>query len=187
MMSGYKPKSLRDGKMPIIIVCAGVMAVLIFSAILFTNDKQTEELQQTVLEDRIDEMDKRFEKVDQALAALEDRLIKLENSIPLITEQIEKQLDEFQKNLERKPSSGGRPSEKPRRTQPTVIEKKEPEVVKPDKTPAEPKKARLHKVEHGETLYQISKKYDLTVEELRELNNLSPSDSIYPDQLLRVK
>ncbi len=186
-MSGYKPKSLRDGRMPIIIVCAGVMAVVIFSVILFTNDKQTEELQVNVLEDRIDEMDGRFQKIDQALATLEDRLSRLETSIPLITEQIEKQLDEFQKNLGDKKPDGRRPAAKNRAGTASAVEKKEPEVVKPVKKPEESQKIKLHKVAHGETLYQISKKYDLTVEELMKLNNLSTSDSIYPDQLLRVK
>ena len=49
------------------------------------------------------------------------------------------------------------------------------EILEPD--------VKLHKVEPGETLYQISKKYGLTVEELMELNdmvevNLSPGDEL---------
>jgi LysM repeat protein len=41
-------------------------------------------------------------------------------------------------------------------------------------------------VRSGETLWGISRRYGLTVEELRNLNNLSPGVAIYPDQKLLV-
>jgi uncharacterized protein (TIGR00159 family) len=47
-------------------------------------------------------------------------------------------------------------------------------------------KKRYHTVRSGETLWGISRRYGLTVEELRNLNNLSPGVAIYPDQKLLV-
>ena len=47
-------------------------------------------------------------------------------------------------------------------------------------------KRRYHTVRSGETLWGISGRYGLTVEELRELNNFSPGGTIYPDQRLLV-
>lgn len=45
-------------------------------------------------------------------------------------------------------------------------------------------KKGYHTVRSGETLWGISRRYGLTVEELRNLNNLSPKVTIYPDQKL---
>jgi LysM repeat protein len=45
---------------------------------------------------------------------------------------------------------------------------------------------QYHTVQKGETLYRISKKYGTSVEELRKLNNLSESQSIYAGQKLRI-
>ena len=45
--------------------------------------------------------------------------------------------------------------------------------------------ASTHKVEAGESLWSISKKYNTNVNELKTLNNLS-RDAIYPNQVLKV-
>lgn len=47
-------------------------------------------------------------------------------------------------------------------------------------------KKGYHTVRSGETLWGISRRYGLTVEELRTLNKLSPGVTIYPDQRLLV-
>jgi N-acetylmuramoyl-L-alanine amidase len=44
-----------------------------------------------------------------------------------------------------------------------------------------------HKVAPGETLWSIARRYNMTVEDLRELNGLSPSSTIRVDQVLAVK
>ena len=60
-------------------------------------------------------------------------------------------------------------------TQPTA---KSPEAVA---------KARYHRVRAGETLYGISRRYGLTIEELRRLNKLPQEATIYPDQKLLIR
>ncbi|WP_255066087.1 LysM peptidoglycan-binding domain-containing protein [Lacihabitans sp. LS3-19] len=45
----------------------------------------------------------------------------------------------------------------------------------------------LHRVQRGETLFSIAKKYGLTVDQLRKLNGMSSSDALRADQLLTVK
>ena len=45
---------------------------------------------------------------------------------------------------------------------------------------------RYHQVKAGETLYGISRRYGLTVDELRQVNRLAPGAVIYPDQELIV-
>ncbi len=67
------------------------------------------------------------------------------------------------------------------------IEKQRP--VAPPKPPAAPAKApasRLHTVQKGETLYQISRKYGMSVDELRQLNGIGKDFKIYPGQKIKV-
>ncbi len=47
-------------------------------------------------------------------------------------------------------------------------------------------KVKIYRVRKGDTLYSISKKYKLSVQELKELNDLS-SNTVRIDQELRVK
>jgi LysM repeat protein len=47
--------------------------------------------------------------------------------------------------------------------------------------------AVYHEVQPGETLYGISRQYNLSVDALRRLNGLSDQASIYPGQKLKVK
>jgi lipid-binding SYLF domain-containing protein len=45
---------------------------------------------------------------------------------------------------------------------------------------------RFHVVKQGDTLYGISKKYNISVDELCRLNDIEKSSSIYPGQKIRV-
>ena len=47
-------------------------------------------------------------------------------------------------------------------------------------------KAQIHTVKPGETLYRISRRYNLSVEQLRQYNQLDQKASIYPGQKLKV-
>ncbi|NBA86196.1 LysM peptidoglycan-binding domain-containing protein [Emticicia sp. CRIBPO] len=76
---------------------------------------------------------------------------------------------------------------------PVIVEKKpvEEPVLYPkrnDNFPETriPSAAKKHKVKQGETLFSIAKKYDLTLSEIRKLNNLTPSDVLKYGQTLVV-
>jgi hypothetical protein len=47
-------------------------------------------------------------------------------------------------------------------------------------------KAKIHTVQKGETLYRISRQYNLSIEQLRQYNKLDSKSSIYPGQKLNV-
>ncbi len=65
-------------------------------------------------------------------------------------------------------------------------EKSKPVGNEPTKKPTGPTVATKHTVKQGETLFSISKKYGLTVDQLRKLNNMSPSESLKYNQVLIV-
>ena len=54
-------------------------------------------------------------------------------------------------------------------------------------TSEQQKKAIYHKVLAGETLYAISRRHGITVDELRRLNKLEPEAIIYPKQRLLIR
>ena len=69
-----------------------------------------------------------------------------------------------------------------KRAQPTTESKLKLAPPKPVVTAQK----RHHTVQKGETLYRISKRYGITVEELRKLNNLSGDQSIQTGQKLLI-
>lgn len=68
------------------------------------------------------------------------------------------------------------------------LEKKAQLTTESKAKPASPKATpkRYHTVQKGETLSKISKKYEITVEELRKLNGLSRSQPVRTGQKLLV-
>ena len=73
-----------------------------------------------------------------------------------------------------------------------ALEKQKPPALEPKAKPLTPPKPtasvekRYHTVQKGETLYGISKKYGINVEELRKLNDLSASQSLRTGQKILV-
>ena len=73
-----------------------------------------------------------------------------------------------------------------------TLEKQIPAIVEsavkpsPPPKPAVPTDKQYHTVQKGENLYRISKKYGISVEELRKLNNLSADQPIRMGQKLLV-
>jgi LysM repeat protein len=73
-----------------------------------------------------------------------------------------------------------------------ALEKQKPSAAEPKAKPPAPSKAaasaekKYHTVQKGETLYGISKKYGISVEQLRKLNNLSKDPSLRTGQKLLV-
>jgi LysM repeat protein/Tfp pilus assembly protein PilZ len=62
-----------------------------------------------------------------------------------------------------------------------------PPKISAAQTSEKPTKAVYHEVVAGETIYGISRRYGLTVDELRRLNKLEPEATIYPAQRLLVR
>jgi membrane-bound lytic murein transglycosylase D len=69
-----------------------------------------------------------------------------------------------------------------------MLEKKAQSTTESKAKPASPKGTpkRYHTVHKGETLSEISKKYGISVEELRKLNGLSRSQPLQTGQKLLV-
>ncbi|MEP0365884.1 MAG: LysM peptidoglycan-binding domain-containing protein [Cyclobacteriaceae bacterium] len=51
---------------------------------------------------------------------------------------------------------------------------------------SEPSKVKIHIVQPGESLWAISKKYDVTVDQIKEWNAMSDSDGLHPGQEIKL-
>ena len=132
------------------------------------------------LEERIQGLEQKLATVgviDQAL----NRINNNEKEITLFMERVDRfegtvttQIDQIIKELgvlHRK--TGSAPAPKAKAKQPVAKS-------------AEPKKIKVHEVKTGETLYSISRRYSLTVDQLRAYNNIGKDTAIRPGQKLKL-
>ena len=101
-------------------------------------------------------------------------LLDIAERIDMLESDINSKFDQTIKELQRlELSSAQQKAPRPETTQP-------PEAGKQDIKP------QVHNVQAGETIYRISRRYGLTVEQLRNFNKLGPNAKIYPGQELKL-
>jgi len=150
-------------KLQIVFVSIGAaLIVMIALAIMFLPSGRIDEVENQVrlLEAKLKQAENkliRLEKIDEKLADIDEKLRFLFSQYKQV--EILKQ--------------------RPERLEGSV-------TPSTDKTPDKKTKARYHQVKAGETLFGISNRYGLKVDELRRLNNLAPGAVIHPGQKLVV-
>ena len=115
------------------------------------------------LEGRTGTMDKSLLRFDSADASTTLRMNRIADELSLMRKDVNT-LKNQQTTARENPAA----SSNTRKTQPG------PQVV-------------YHEVQSGETLYRISRRYNVSVDSLRRLNGLSEQDTIHPGQKLKVK
>jgi len=105
--------------------------------------------------------------VEQRMTALEQRLALLEKQQVKLREEPVKAPPEKVETLEKVPA-----------------EKEKPPGAASLTPPSE--KKRYHEVQKGETLFRISRKYGISVDDLRRVNNLSPEATLLRGQKLLI-
>ena len=166
---------------PFVIGGVGFIVVVILLIFIFSrsgNVSEKEQLQS--LEARIQQLESKLATIgviDQAL----DRLAEQEKKITMLSNRVESseattktQIDQIIKelgNLHQK--TAGKPSPKAKAPQGAASGDKEI-------------KSKFHQVRAGETLYGISRRYGLTVEQLQSYNNMGSKATIQPGQKLRL-
>jgi LysM repeat protein len=163
--STYSPKQRRIGSSSnkLLFVLLGILIVLIFAGgILYFLSKRTTGGEASPLQSRVTAL-------EQKIAGLEKQLVELQGKIdtsgpdPALLQRVDA--------LAQKIEALGK------QKQLTAESKAKPSA--PSKSAVLTEK-KYHTVQKGETLYRISKKYRIRLEELRRVNNLSA------DQLLRT-
>ncbi len=105
-------------------------------------------------------------------------------SINYKLEQLGNKLDPLKDQLKEVENSLKAINQPPRQVPPASIEIMTPSSPTPKKLPQHSE--QYHKVDRGETLYRISKRYGISVDQIRLLNNLKQDQAIQPGQRLLV-
>jgi len=157
-------------------IAAGIVALIVILGFTMygtnsQNDALTEEV--TRLAKHLDDIEFRLGNLEQASAG-EESVATLSKNYDALSRQfqaLETKLGQNLNQLNGKIAS---------------LEKKQQSVAKPAAVPPKAKQAKVHVVKAGETLYQISRKYGLTVEQLKQRNDLGKNVTINPGQKLNV-
>lgn len=188
-------QSLNDAQMPVILIGSGILALVILLVVFLFRGGDVDAGKLESFEQRMDRMESVSEdlaRIDEKLGRVESRIDQLETAradglqeLPETVARLEKQLDHLQRQIRSGEGSESAAASPAARKAPASPRSESAPAVK---RPAEKKRdLPYHTVSGGDTLYSISRRYGLTVEELRGLNNLKPGDPIHPDQKLVIR
>jgi len=102
------------------------------------------------------------------ILAIEKRLDRLDTDFTSLKIYITSKLDQAIEEMERDEQTAAEQNRPP-------AQQEQPEL-----------KPKIHKVLAGESLTRISRYYGLTIEQVRDYNNLEPNVTIYPGQKLKL-
>ncbi len=178
----------KKSALPFIIGGVGlIVLVLIFGIILSGRNEGADRQSLQLLETRIEQLEKKLaaigamdqtleqlEKQEQGLNAMGERFKVFESTVNTQIDQIIKELGTLHQKLDRTPVA---------KTQALPpAEKKAPAAAQ--KKAAAPE---IYQVQTGDTLFRISRRFGLTVDQLRSYNNLAQDAAIHPGQKLNLR
>ena len=162
-----RPVGLDDGKFLRILLGMVILAVFLVGVVYFFNrlgssgETKILELKVAALEEKVTGFEQQLGELQGKISTsgLDPALLQRVDDLALKVETLEKQ------------------------TQETSESKAKPS---PFAKPADLTKEQYHRVQKGETLYRIGRKYRISVEELRKLNNMSSDQPLQAEQNLLV-
>ena len=185
----------KKSNLPFIIGAAAlIVLVIIFVVILSGRNGSADREHLQSLEARIEKLENKLETMDtrdqiseqfarqeRELNAMGKRLNGFESTVSTQIDQIIKELGAFHQKLDRAPAANAQalPSAEKKTT---AAAPKKSAVTAPKKAAA----GEFYQVQAGDTLYRISRRFGLTVEQLQSYNNLARDAAIHPGQKLRL-
>jgi hypothetical protein len=159
---------------------AGLLVLIILVVLFFLGGKEAPSEDLSLIQARLTRMEagikgagaleNRIQQIEEQEKEVRQSLLKTDLSIRTIKGDLNQLIEAFES-----------------------IQKKTPPVPKKVEAPKEVEEAAItqtdkgyHLVTRGETLYRISKKYGISVDDLRRLNNMDPNALIHPGQELLV-
>ena len=159
----------------------GVLLVIILIMLIFGGEEGGKsDKRLTALQAKVDQI----EKTLAGLAGFEDRMAQAEKQARLAQQSMagaERQINVIEGKIE----DLARKAEVPQKKESSQPAQAVPQKKEQEK-PAARSVEKTHVVKAGETLYQISNRHGITIEELRRLNQLKGDQSIHPGQKLVV-
>ena len=177
----------KKSNLPFIIGGLGLVVLVVMLVIVLSRPKNLvdQEYLQS-LETRMQQLEKKLATIgvmDQTIEQLgrqEQDLDRLDKKANRFESTVTTQIDQIIKELGALHQKISKISANPA-SQPKTVGKKQPVASK--KAESNP---QFHQVQAGETLYRISRRYGLSIEQLRTYNNLAANASIYPCHKLKL-
>jgi anti-sigma B factor antagonist len=157
-------------KAPYVFAGAGIVIVVIL-VFLFLKPAKQAAGPETDTEPRLELLERRVARLESRIAApspAEEKVESLSRGVSERLSLMETDLSRLEEDMEAR-------------------KKKTASAALPEKVQAPPAPSPYHVVSRGETLYRIALRYNMTVAELRRLNNLKPDQPLLMGQRLLVK
>jgi LysM repeat protein len=165
---------------PIYIAIGGFLILIVLSVIgIARTYSLAEKVQLLALESRLEQLESRLGSIEGEGGL--SQTAGEGNPLILLTER----LDQLEANLTARINSMAAQLNTAA-AKPAVEATAKTETAAPAPAVKKEVKAKIHTVKPGETLYRISRRYNLSVEQLREYNHLDQKASIYPGQKLKI-
>ncbi len=180
----YRPAVMKKGEVPIFLIIAGLGILAVVAVLLFFDFGKTNDGPKVLLlENKVAQLEAKIDAMGavsgesklalenaQELKKVRARFDRLETSLTTRLDHMTKEISRIEK--QKKPAAG-------------------PEKNSAAATPPKPENAgpsgKIHTVSSGETLYSISRKYNLSVDELLKLNNFEKGTVLKIGQQLKVR
>jgi len=162
------------------LVMAGAIVLVVVLAVLFfmaQGEKKSPEVDLQPLLKKIGLLEERMAKLESKGKEAPQVQEKLDS----LTRNLNERLSHLEKDINQIKEEAALGKKKPEVSQPAA-----PTPAPPAKSPAKQGTTRVHTVAPGENLYRIALRYNLSVEELRRLNNMRPDQSLQVGQKLTV-
>ena len=164
----------------IYIAIGGFLILIVLCVVLIARTYSlAEKAQLLALESRLEQLEGRLGSIEGEGALSKtggsgNQLILLTERLDQLEANMTARINNMVKELNTVP-----PTSAPESAQKAAAPKKAPTAKKETK-------AKMHTVKQGDTLYRISRRYQLSVDQLREYNKLGAKAAIYPGQQLYV-
>lgn len=159
---------------------AGILILIVLIALFSGGDNKLSTGDLTSIQVKLDQLENRLthlEGMEARIASLERQEKGWEQSVAEVDRSGKSLTQRLDKLAQKVDQLETRVASAPAKTEaPDPIQRR----------PFPPDKGRYHEVRSGETLYRISRQYDISVDELCRLNNLTPKQAIHPGQKLLV-
>lgn len=177
--SGSNPSAEGTFK-PIYIAIAGFLILIVLSIVVIARTYSLAEKAQLLsLESRLEQLESRLGSIEGEGALSQtggagNPLILLTERLDQLEANMTARIDNMANQLSAQPPKAASEAEL------------KAQAAKAAPSPEKETTAKIHTVKPGETLYRISRLYNLSVDQLRQYNQLDSKASIYPGQKLKV-
>jgi LysM repeat protein len=178
-----KRRLMRSGNTGFLRILLAVLLILVFlGGIFYFLSRRSTDDETNLLQSKLANLEQKISSLEKQITELQGKVSTL-GPDPVFLQQLDalaQKVEALEKQKQPVAETKAKPSTPPKSAAETKAKPSAPSK------PAASAEKQYHTVQKGDTLYRISKKYGISVEELRKLNNLSGDQALRTGQKLLV-